>query len=204
MDQIKIGPLTGDEWASFALGADDERNPLPPCCANLSEARDVLFDVMRVGGDVEVCWPMMVEVWPVIESHTGDESARRDDPVLSKLYETYVKGREDLAQERRPQHDAAMARIMAKEPDQVHQFITMIEAPDGWNIDTRQGQLDAIAAVGGRQVALVLDPDERFRCAQHLAEVLGANLPELCTMIDVLRMFTRLPYEPTNPDDRDA
>lgn len=199
MEQITIGPLTGDEWALFALGADDERNPLPPCCANLSEARDTLFAVMRLGGDVESCWPMMVEVWPVIESHTGDESARRDDPVLRKLYETYVKGRED-----RFAHDAAMARLMAKEPAQVDQFITLIEGPDGWPVDTRAGQMEAIAAVGGRQVALVLDPDDRFRCVQHLAEVLGGTVPELCTIIDVLRSFTGLPYEPTHPDDRDA
>lgn len=199
MEQITIGPLTGDEWALFALGADDERNPLPPCCAHLSEARDTLFAVMRLGGDVESCWPMMVEVWPVIESHTGDESARRDDPVLRKLHETYVKGRED-----RVRYDVAMARMMAKETARVDQFIGMVDGPDGWDISTREGQMAAIAAVGGRHVALVLDPDERFRCAQHLAEVLGGKPAELCTIIDVLRAFTGLPYEATNPDDRDA
>lgn len=202
MDQITIGPLTGDEWASLALG-DDERNPLPPCCANLSEVRDTLFAVMRAGGDVEVCWPMMVEVWPAVEEHLGEDAARTD-PVLSKLYKTYVEGR-TAPEHRAGGYDVAMAQMMAKDPAQVDRYIDMIEAPEsGWDIDTRRGQLDAIAVVGGRQVALVFDPDERFRCTKHLAEVLGGTATELSVIIDVLRAFTGLPYDPANPADRDA
>jgi hypothetical protein len=76
--------------------------------------------------------------------------------------------------------------------------ITFIEAvPDMWDITTREGQLTAVARIGGRYVGYVLDPDARYDCAERLARVIGWDVAELCKAIDLLREANGLPYEVT-------
>jgi hypothetical protein len=196
MEPIKIGPLTGDEWASLALG-DDLRNPLPPCCPNLSEARDALFAVMRAGGDPDLYWRSVAEVWPDVESHLGADDVAAD-PILSKLHAAYVAGRPAVKRD-----GESLARILARDPAHVKVFLEVLTGPDApWDLETRQGQIEAAAHVGGKFVGYVLDPNERFTFAGELAVILGWDDAELCVLIDVLRARENLPYEPTHPDHR--
>lgn len=193
---ILIGPLTGDEWASLALG-DDDRNPLPPCCGNLSDARDALFRVMRAGGDPAIYWRTVAEVWPDIESHVGTGEIAAS-PVLAKLHAAYVAGRAPVERSRE-----AMARILARDPKHVRMFLDTLHAGESpWGLTTREGQVGAVARIGGAFIATVLDPDERNAFAGELAGLVGWDAVQMGVLIDVLRERQQLPYDPTHPDHR--
>src|ERR1044072_6365630 len=194
--EIMIGPLTASEWASFALPGDDPRNPLPPCCANLSEARDAIFGVFLAGGDVERCWRSLAADWHYVEEHVGmrERQERPGPAALVKLYRTYVAGRE------RPHADDGFARLMARAAADVEPFLA--EVPNAWDMDDPEQKMRAVARMASAYVMYVFDPDERHRMAGRLAYLVGMPAEKVCFLIDGLRLARGMPYEPTWPGDR--
>lgn len=195
-DQITIGPLTGNEWASFALPDDDERNPLPPCCGNLSEARDAIFMAFRVGGDPAVCWRTVAANWCYVEQHLGtfDKQETPWPAPLVKLYETYVQGRT------RPDPDEGFAHLLARDPGTVLRLIDA--APEAWDLDSDEDKRRCLARLGGAFVGYVLDADHRWDLTQKLAAMLGKDAEQVADVIDVLRLSNNLPDDPTCPGRR--
>jgi hypothetical protein len=192
---ITVGPLTGDEWASFAL-ADDDRNPMPACCGNLSDVRDAIFDTLRAGGDPDLCWPRLASVWHLVEGHDGgDPDGPSGHPTMRKLYDAYVAGR------KRPDRDEGYAHLLARKAVDVQPYVDAV--PEVWDVTTREGRLRALARIGDT-AGYILKPEERYLVAAHLARKIGVLEVDVCLVIDVLRLVNRLPYDTTHPDVRDV
>lgn len=197
-DEIRIGPLTAAEWMTFFLIDDgDERNPLPVCCAAVSEVRNAILDVLRAGGDPQVCGHYLAQLWPTVEQHFGPGSGcnRPLPPALAKLHQTYVAGRPLL-----DDPEQALARIMAQHPSVVRQFL--VEVPKVWDLDTVEGRIRAAARLGGGFVAFVLDRDERAVLLHELAKVVGMTYEDVALIVESFRAHHGLPWDPP-PDIRE-
>lgn len=192
---LMIGPLTAEEWVSFALPGDDERNPLPSGCGDVSEVRDAVFAALRMGGDPIICWRSIAAVWDIVEGHLVDGIEHPDVPAaLRKLYNAYVAGRI------RPDRSEGYAHLFERKAHEIQQFVDA--APDAWDLDTREGRMRALTRLGGAFVGFVLHPTERYAMVKKLAEVVGFEPQEVCFAVDVLRLHQDLPYEETWPPFR--
>lgn len=191
--ELTVGPLTASEWVSFALldDGDDDRNPLPVCCANISEVRDAIFDVLRAGAGPS-SWRRLASVWQYIEDDLGADPNNWSLP-LRKLHQTFLAGRDWRSV---PAHDG-FAHLFARSTDEVREFLDM--APEGWDLGTFEGRQRALARLGGRFVGYVLDPDERWEMVRRLATTLGMDASEVAAVVDVLRLDKGLPFQPTDP-----
>ncbi len=200
-DPIVIGPLTAEEWASLFLvngeDGDDERNPLPACCGPISNVRGALADVLRIGGLTELGQLRLAPVWDDIYGCL-DRDEVMANPVLRKLYDAYVAGRDPV-----PDDAEAYEQFRAKPLDQVKQMLDTVDHPDSlFQLDTREGRMHALVRMAGAFVAYVVDDDERQEAAFILAEKLGMDPVRVCLVVDVLRQDNRLPFRTTLELDR--
>jgi len=191
---ITIGPLTVEEWASFFYLDDHpmaDENPLPPCCGNISDARDAIADALRVGGDPDVCWISIAQAWPLVEGHLAVPIESEDVPLaLRKIYKAYVEGR-DIS---RYADAEGKARIMQQRTDLVRDILELI--PENFNLDTVEGRMRAVARAGGAFVAYVYDQAERTALIRELATTVGMPYEDVAMMVDVLRLSNGLPWAP--------
>jgi hypothetical protein len=189
-DEPTIGPLTATEWLSFFL-LDDDNNPLPPCCAAISEVRDAIFDVLRSGPDAPYAWLGLVPVWHIVESHLDPPvTDPRAPAALRKLHRAYIFGHEDAHVNTKE----AKARMFQQDPEQVRTFIAAI--PGAWNLDTAEGRIGAAARVGGDFVAYVYDPAERSQLARELATAVAMTYEDVALLVDAARCGHHLPWQP--------
>lgn len=193
---IQIGPLTPEEWASlFLVNGDDgqdERNPLPECCGNIAEIRNAFADVLRIGGAPDLGALRLVPVWEDIY-YCLDEQEVMANPVLRKLYDTYVAGRDPI-----PDDAAAYEQFRGRPLDQVKQYLDTVDHPDSlFRLESREGRMHALTRMAGAFVAYVVDDNERQEAARILAEKLGMDLERVCLVVDVMRQDNRLPFRPT-------
>lgn len=193
-----LGPLTADEWVSLARGDEDQNSPLPVCCAEISEVRDAIFETLRAGADPDLFWRSIASVWDIVEAHPP----LAEHPTMRKLYAAYVQGRV------RPNRNESFAYLFAQTADQVGAYLDLVGVDkdgnsSGLDVSTREGQVRALASVGGRHVAYILDPGERDRAVALLAARI--HLPESTVelVVDVLRDRVHLPYQGVKGDDRD-
>lgn len=195
---IMLGPLTAEEWGSlFAL--TDDRNPLPICCANLSEVRDALADVLRMGGAPETGWLRIAPVWDYVDECLG-RSYVLGNPVLSKIYDAYVADREI------PEKDGeAYERFRAMTLEQVKMYLDTVDAPDTlFDLTTRPGRIHALNRMAGAFIAFIVDDDERQEAAFRLAEKVGLDPGLACFAVDLSRQDHGLPHRPTHQAERDS
>lgn len=200
---ITIGPLTPEEWASLFLvnGEDgqDERNPLPECCGNIAAIRDAFADVLRIGGSPDLGALRLVPVWEDIY-YCMDREDVMANPVLRKLYDAYVAGRDPI-----PDDAEAYEQFRARPLDQVKQLLDTVDAPDSlFRLDTREGRMHALVRMAGAFVAFVVDDNERQEAAFILAKKLGMSPERVCLVVDVMRQDNRLPFRTTLEVDRDV
>lgn len=195
---LMLGPLTAEEWGSLFL-TDDDRNPLPICCGNLSEVRDALADVLRVGGDPVLGWLRIAPVWDYVAG-CFDREYVLSNPTLTKIYKAYVEDREV------PERDGeAYEQFRAMTAKTVTQFLDTVDAPDTlFDLDTRAGRHHALVRMAGAFVAFLVDDDQRQEAAYRLAQKLGMDSYLVCFTVDVLRQQHGLPYRPTHEMDRNV
>lgn len=193
-DELTIGPLTATEWATLFLPDDHPRadeNPLPACCADISEVRSALLTAFRMGGDPTICWLRIAEVWPIVLSHLGTPI---DDPIvpatLRKIYYAYVCGR-NLRELGRGE---GKARILAQDPARVRQILATVG--EAWPVDTAEGRVRAVARVGGTFVAYVADLGERSQLIRELAGAVGMSYEDVALVVDAMRCRNQLPWQP--------
>jgi hypothetical protein len=193
--EMMIGPLTPTEWMLFAvLDDEDPRNPLPACCADVSEVRDAIFDVLRAGGSPDVGWMHLTSVWHIVESHLGLPITDERVPApLRKLYETYVAPHADKIGERGYQAEG-LARVSAIDPDRVRTLFASIS--EVWDVEQAEDRVRAVARLGGGFVAYVYDRDERTKLAHELASAVGMPYESVALIVDAARCTHRLPWQP--------
>lgn len=196
---IQLGPLTANEWGTLFLLGDDERNPLPVCCGNISMIRDAFADVLRVGGDPQLGWLRIAPIWEDIY-YCYDREEVMANPVLRKLYDAYVAGREI------PEKDGeAYERFRATTLEHVRMLLDTVDGPDSlFQLDTRAGRMHALVRMAGTFVAYLVDDNERQEAALILAEKIGMDGDAVCFAVDVLRQRNDLPHRPTRETDRDV
>lgn len=180
-----IGPLTPEEWTSFALG-DDERNPLPPCCSEISEVREAIFDTLAVGGNPLLAWHGIASVWEIVEGH----SPVGEHPTLRKLHDAYVAGHE------RPSRQESFARLRARTLADTQPYLDLIG--ETFDVTGREGRVQALNRVGGLWVSYILDPADRVPAVRRLAELVGLDVDTVALVLDVQRAGHYLPYEPSH------
>lgn len=191
-----FGPLTADEWVSFAEG--DDGSVMPVCCPDIAEVRDAIFETLIAGADPAVFWRSIASVWDIVEAHPP----LAEHPTMKKLYATYVKDH------KRPNRNESFAYLFAQTPAQVHAYLDLVGVDkdgksDGLDVSTREGQVTALVSVGGRHVAYILDPDQRARAVAVLASRTGLDRATVALVVDVLRESRHLPYQGVQGDDRD-
>jgi hypothetical protein len=190
-----IGPLTPTEWLSF-FRLDDEisdTNPLPACCANVSEVRDAIFKVLRVGGDPAICWMYLTGVWHIVEQHLGLPITDPQVPAaLRKLYETYVAPHADAVGN--VDREEATARIMQQPADSLRTLMASI--PEAWDVDTAEGRMRAVARLASGFLAYVYDQGERSQLARELAKAVGMAYEDVALVVDAMRCQHGLPWQP--------
>jgi hypothetical protein len=197
VEPLMLGPLTADEWASLFLPGDDDRNPLPPCCGNISEVRDALADVMRMGGDPELGWLRIAPVWDYVAGCFDREDVL-GNPVLSKIYRAYVEDREV------PERDGeAYEQFRALTFKYVTQLLDTVDAPNTlFDLETAAGRQRALVRMAGVFLAFLVDDDQRQEAAIRLAEKVRMDPDYVCAVVDVMRQDRGLPYRPTRKLER--
>lgn len=189
---ITIGPLTAEEWASLFLPGDDDRNPLPPCCGNISDVRSALADVMRMGGDTRLGALRLVPVWDYVDQCLGGEYVLAQ-PVMRKLYDTYI-----CDQEIPERFDEAYEQFRALTAEQVSKYLHTVTGPGSlFDLDTPAGRMHALVRMAGAFVAFLVDDTERQEAAEILALEVGVTEEMACFAVDVLRQEHGLPHRPT-------
>jgi len=194
-DEIQIGPLTPAEWLSFLLldGPGSYRNPLPACCAAVSEVRDAVFATLRRGGDPETCWMRLTGVWDVVQSHLGlPITDERVPAALRKLYETYVAPHADMIG--RIDQPESIARIAQMDPSRVRMMIAAIG--EVWDVDTAEGRIHAVSRIADAFLAYVYDQGERTQLARELGKAVGMAYEDVALVVDAMRCRAGLPWQP--------
>lgn len=84
-----IGPLTAEEWLEFRQRTnEDEQHELLQCCGNTSEARDLIFTLMRSYAEDRLLGArIMARVWEIMQDHGMPEG--RGTELLTRLHDYY-------------------------------------------------------------------------------------------------------------------
>lgn len=86
---VLIGPLTAEEWLEFRQRTnEDEQHELLQCCGNTSEARDLIFTLMRSYAEDRLLGArIMARVWEIMQDHGMPEG--RGTELLTRLHDYY-------------------------------------------------------------------------------------------------------------------
>jgi hypothetical protein len=172
-----IGPLTGDEWLSLRhVDTDDD---ILCCCANTSNLRDTLFDLLSRGAQAPC--QELVDHWDIVEQHDLQHY-----PIFVKLHEYYVKGQKPTT----PETLVRIMDMMTMSPETAGRLID--QAPHVWDLDTTAGRHRALHHLSSA-LCTTADQDRYRESILKVAGVTGTS-PRLAHLLfDVLRAGRGLP-----------
>lgn len=177
-----IGPLTAREWAEFRLREDDTDTDFLYCCADTSELRTAIFQMLRMGGGREY-HAGLHSVWAAVDRHPG----LGDHPLVRKLYDYYIDGQEPGPT------DADMAEMMSTDPGTVELFLRV--APSTWNLDDPDEVLTALGRLVGRSYASGT-PADRRGYINKIAALVDRPAEQILLVVNAFRGSVNLPADP--------
>lgn len=178
-EQDLIGPLTAAEWAQFRLqDADDQ--VLPPCCGEVSDLRDAIFDLLRMGGD-EMYGAHLRSIWDIV-----DANGLGDHPLFQKLHAYYVAGRSAGPS------DARMAEFLTADPGLAEGLLKA--APEAWDLKDPVAVRTALGRLTGKMYAT---PDKATRDGymREIVRLTGFSDDQVRLVFDAFRGNVNLPIE---------
>lgn len=180
VERSLIGPLSAAEWCSLRLGADDD--PFQ-CCAETSELRDAAFTTLRMGGE-ERDGIYLHAVWHDVTNSHGDLT---EHPVMRKLHDFYIAGKEPLPPE------SALAELFAVSRSYASDLIRA--ACEAFDLGSEAGKVLALSRLAPK-LGYVLDADERASAVAEMAAVLEMSNHKVACVVDVWRASVGLLPEP--------